>query len=316
MPTPLRQTRSYLMQLFATEQLHPRGDLGQNFLIDVNLIDYIVDQAQLSPADLALEVGTGTGGMTTFLAARSGHVISVDVDPQMSRLAAAATAEYPNVTLLRVDALKSKHRFAPELLSAIETQLAQPGISSLKLVANLPYSIATPVMSNLIASPLPWSRMVVTIQYELAARMQAGPGTGTYGALSAWLQSQSDVSILKTVSPQMFWPRPQVNSAIVQILPAPERAALITDRSFFQLFLRQVFQQRRKVLRSVLAHAFEPHVSREAAESLLTNLGLNVSARAEELPPAVLVCLANAIRSMVPETIEQADEPPARDFLS
>ncbi|MEZ6051155.1 MAG: rRNA adenine N-6-methyltransferase family protein [Planctomycetaceae bacterium] len=113
----------------------------------------------------------------------------------------------------------------------------------MKLVANLPYSIATPVISNLVATDLDWNRMVVTIQYELGERMRARPSTSHYGSLSVWLQSQCRVKLLKKLGPTVFWPRPQVNSAIMKITPDRGAAAQISDRRFFQDYIRRVFHQ-------------------------------------------------------------------------
>jgi len=185
-----RQTRSYLMTLFEQQGVHPRTDLGQNFLIDLNLVEYIVEEAELTPSDVVLEIGAGTGGMTTQLAQQAAAVVSVEVDANMHRLARAAVEPFENVTLLRCDALKNKNNFHPVVLDAIQEQLDADPDRRLKLVANLPYSIATPVVSNLVATDLPWVRMVVTIQYELGLRMRAKPRTSHYG--SAAQEARSD----------------------------------------------------------------------------------------------------------------------------
>lgn len=295
LPEPQRQTRSYLRQLFERQGLHPRTDLGQNFLIDVNLIEFVVRSAELTKDDVVLEVGPGTGGMTTFMAREAGHVISVEIDRNMFRLASEATAGSDNVTLLNTDALQSKHRLAPALLEAIEQQLAVSPERQLKLVANLPYNAATPVMSNLVASELPWTRMVVTIQYELGERMASGPSSPHYGALPVWLQSQCNVMLLRKIGPTAFWPRPKVDSAVVQVDPAPDRRALIDDRAFFHDFIRRLFQQRRKLLRSVLAAMFKRELGKEGIDQVLASLSIGESARAEELPVSTLVQLGNRI---------------------
>ncbi len=290
-----RQTRSYLMKLLAGQGFHPRTDLGQNFLIDLNLVDYIVDSGEITAKDVVLEIGAGTGGMTTQLAHQSAAVISVEVDTNMHRLASAAVAGYENVTLLRCDALKNKNCFHPAVLEAIQEQLDVAPGRRLKLVANLPYSIATPVVSNLVVTDLPWVRMVITIQHELGQRMRAKPRTPHYGSLSVWLQSQCHVKQLKKLGPTVFWPRPQVNSAIMRILPDPLAAARIADRRFFQDYVRRLFHQRRKLLRSVLVGMYRKQLTKQEIDDVLASAELGETARAEEMPVEAHVELANRL---------------------
>lgn len=303
MKTADRQTRSYLMKLFEEQGFHPRTDLGQNFLIDLNLVEYIVREAELTPRDVVLEVGAGTGGMTTHLAAHAAAVVSVEVDTNMYRLASAAVQDLGNVTLLRCDALKNKNRFHATVLEAVREQLAIDPRRRLKLVANLPYSIATPVVSNLVASDLPWVRMVVTIQYELALRMRARPSTPAYGSLAVWLQSQCRVKVLKKLGPKVFWPRPQVDSAIVKITPDPQAAAVILNRPFFQDYLRRVFHQRRKHLRSVLVGMYRKQLSKAEVDAFLSGMDFKEGVRAEELPVEMHVALSNRLYELIGEHI-------------
>ncbi|QDT24510.1 16S rRNA (adenine(1518)-N(6)/adenine(1519)-N(6))-dimethyltransferase RsmA [Gimesia chilikensis] len=295
-----RQTRSYLMRLFERHGFNPRSDLGQNFLIDLNIIEYVVEQGHIKPTDIVLEVGTGTGGMTTFMAQKARHVISVEYDRNMHTLASEATQKYDNITLLNCDALKNKNRLNPIVLEEIDQQLkANPG-SHLKLVANLPYNVATPIISNLVASDLPWNRMVVTIQYELGLKMSCKPATSNYGALSVWLQSQCFVKLLKKVGPTVFWPRPKVDSAIVQLTPNPPLKQKIEDRVFFQDFLRRVFQHRRKLMRSTLVGMYSKQLSKAEVDALLEAHGYErEKTRAEELTVPEMIELANAFQEQI-----------------
>ncbi|WP_232098762.1 16S rRNA (adenine(1518)-N(6)/adenine(1519)-N(6))-dimethyltransferase RsmA [Gimesia aquarii] len=288
------------MQLFEQHGFNPRSDLGQNFLIDLNIIEYVVDHGHIQPNDIVLEVGTGTGGMTTFMAQQAKHVISVEYDQNMYTLASEAIQNYQNVTLLNCDALKNKNNLSPQVLSAIDEQReANPG-SRLKLVANLPYNIATPIVSNLVASDLPWDRMVVTIQYELGLKMSCKPSTSNYGALSVWLQSQCFVKLLKKLGPTVFWPRPKVDSAIVQLTPNPPLKKKIRDRVFFQDFLRRVFQHRRKLMRSTLVSMYSKQLSKSEVDSILLEHGIvKEKTRAEELTVPSLIELANAFHEQV-----------------
>ncbi|VAX42773.1 SSU rRNA (adenine(1518)-N(6)/adenine(1519)-N(6))-dimethyltransferase [hydrothermal vent metagenome] len=288
-----RQTRSYLMELFNKHGINPRTDLGQNFLIDLNIIEYIVDQAELEATDVVLEVGTGTGGMTTFMAQQAAEVISVELDTNMHTIASGVVERYDNVTLLHCDALKNKNSLNPEVIEKVQEKLAEDPARQLKLVANLPYNVATPIVSNLVATDIPWARMVVTIQLELGQRMQSYPGKSAYGALSVWLQSQCRVKLLKTLQPTVFWPRPKVNSAIVRLLPNKGRAKNIHDRAFFHEFIRRLFHQRRKQARSVLAGMYRKQLSKPAVDAILQSLNFEPTVRAESLDIDALVNLSN-----------------------
>ncbi|MGE3315805.1 MAG: 16S rRNA (adenine(1518)-N(6)/adenine(1519)-N(6))-dimethyltransferase RsmA [Planctomycetaceae bacterium] len=296
------------MEKFAQRGLHPRTDLGQNFLIDLNIIEQIVREARLVPDDVVLEVGCGTGGMTTFLARQAGEVISVEIDRNMYEFAKEMTEPYSNVTLINRDVLKNKNRLAQEVIDAVAEKLAVDPARRLKLIANLPYAVATPVISNLVALDFPWERMVVTVQLEMAERMCANAGSSDYSALSAWLQSQCRLKILNRLPPQVFWPRPKVNSAVVGIVPDPERREKILDRPFLQDFLRRLFTQRRKLMRGVLAGMFREELDKQQIDALLESLGFETQIRAEQLEPAQLVELCNTVR----RAIETTQSEPAR----
>ena len=294
-----RQTRSFLMSLFQQHGINPRGDLGQNFLIDVNLIEFAVRAAELDPRDVALEVGSGTGGMTAFLAQAAGRVISVDIDKNMSMLASEAVQDCPNVTMINSDILKNKNTLDPHICEVIRHHVASIHGGRLKLVSNLPYSVATPVISNIIASDLPWERMICTIQWELAEKMEAEPGTSKYGAMSAWIQSQGTVRILRRLGPNVFWPRPKVDSAIISIWRDQEKAARISDRRFFQDFLRRAFTLRRKFIRSVLVALYRKELDKAEIDVLLGELGHTAEDRAENMDVATLIRLSNHLHATI-----------------
>jgi len=302
----VRQTRSYLMELFEQHGIHPRTDRGQNFLIDLNIVEFVVAEGQIGAEDVVLEIGAGTGGMTTFLAQSAAEVVSVEVDRNMYAMAQPAVEAFDNVTLLNCDALKNKNQLAPQVLEVIQQKLDEKPGRRLKLVANLPYNIATPVVSNLVATDLPWSRIVVTIQWELGLRMIAKPRSEHYGALSVWLQAQCAVKVLKRMRPNVFWPRPQVDSAIVRLSPRPDARAQIDDRHFFHDFLRRLFHQRRKYLRSVVVGMYRRQLSKATVDGILTDAGLAADARAEQLAPVVLVDLANRLDQHLRQSAESA----------
>lgn len=290
-----RQTRSHLMQLFQERGINPRSDLGQNFLIDLNIVEFVARNGEITGQDVVLEIGAGTGGMTTYLAKEAAHVVTVEYDRNMHRMASDAVAPYHNVTLLNLDALKNKNNFAPEVLAEIEKQLAVDPERRLKLVANLPYNIATPVISNLVATELPWVRMVVTIQYELGLRMKAEPRDSHYGSLSVWLQSQCFVKMIKKLGPTVFWPRPKVDSAIMRISPHYQNRHKIANREFFHDYCRRVFNQRRKFMRSVVVGMYSSELSKPQVDELMQGMGFTATTRAEEVDVPTHVEFANRL---------------------
>lgn len=312
----VRQTRSHLIELFEQHGLHPRTMFGQNFLIDLNVIDSIVRAADLSPADVVLEVGAGTGSMTTSLSTWAGRVVSVEIDRDMYALATEAVAKRTNVRLLNQDALKSKNTLAPEVIDAVRSglrevskQLGRP--PRLKLVSNLPYSVATPVVSNLIATDLPWERMVMTIQYELGLRMAAKPSTSNYGALGVWCQAHGRVEILRKLGPKVFWPRPGVDSAVVRIIRDKSRVRRMKDRAFFHDYARRVFQNRRKTLRSVLSAMVRKQLSKPQVDAFLAANDLTETSRADTLDVATHIRIANALQRRLADDGEQPATPPS-----
>jgi 16S rRNA (adenine1518-N6/adenine1519-N6)-dimethyltransferase len=166
-------------------------------------------------------------------------------------------------------------------------------------VANLPYNITTPIVSNLAATDLPWTRMVITIQFELALRMKAGPGNDHYGALSVWLQSQARVEILKKLIPKVFWPRPKVDSAIVRITPNEEKRSRISGRGGYLEYVRGAFAHRRKLLRGVLSAMYRDRLDKSSIDAAFADLGLPENSRAEELTPDQHVELFNRLHTQM-----------------
>src|SRR5262245_58294652 len=230
-----RQTQSYLLRRFEEAGIRPLARHGQNFLIDLNLLDLLVRTAKIGPQDVVLEVGTGLGSLTTRLAAAAAAVVTVEIDPRLQQLASEefAAAGLTNVTLLAQDALQSKNTMSPAVLSAVQEQLARHAGSRFKLTANLPYNVATPILSNLLsADPWPVS-LTATIQKELADRIVAAPGTKDYSALSIWMQALADIEIVRVMPPQVFWPRPKVHSAIIHIVTNPAKRSRLKDAEHF-----------------------------------------------------------------------------------
>lgn len=292
-PPHRNQTISFLSRRFAEVGIRPDARRGQNFLIDLNLLRILVDAAELEPDDVVLEVGGGTGSLTALVAERAAAVVTVEIDAALAQLHREELVGATNVTLLEQDALKNKNQLAPEVLAAVREALATPG-RHFKLVANLPYNVATPVISNLLAGePVP-DLMVVTIQKELADRITARPSTKDYSALSLWVQCQCEVEVVRLLPPTVFWPRPKVESAILRIVVDRQRRAQIADLEFFHRFVRAVFLHRRKFLRGVLLAAFK-QLSKPQVDAIMTRLGLGSDARAEQLDVATMQTLAEAV---------------------
>jgi 16S rRNA (adenine1518-N6/adenine1519-N6)-dimethyltransferase len=293
---PKRQTQSYLRELFARHGIAPLHRYGQNFLIDLNIHELIVNAAEVGPGDVVLEVGPGAGALTSLMAERGAAVVAVDIDPSMARLAAEATAGMPNVRVLNADALAGKNTLNPEVLDNIRSGLAAAPDRKFKLVANLPYNVATPIVGNLLVYPeLRPERMVVTIQKELADRMLAPPAAEAYGALSVTCQALADVALVRTLPPSVFWPRPKVDSAVVKLVPDPAKYAAVGDVDWFHSVVRRVFLHRRKNLRGVLYSLHRDRLTKPEVDALLESLGLEGGIRAEAMDVEEFIALSRRL---------------------
>jgi 16S rRNA (adenine1518-N6/adenine1519-N6)-dimethyltransferase len=296
-----RQTKTFLLERFREMGISPATRHGQNFLIDLNLVDLIIDLADLGPQDVVLEVGTGTGSLTAMMAERAGAVVTVEIDAHLFELASEQLLELPNVTMLQFDALRNKNHFDDRVAEAVGTQLAKEPSRRFKLVANLPYNIATPVVSNLLLWPHVPHSMVVTIQKELADRMTAKPSTKDYGALSVWVQSQCAVETVRVLPPSVFWPVPKVTSAIIRIVVDPARRAAIPDLNYFHQFVKSLFFHRRKFLRANVQAALKEHLGRDEVDRLLDEMGFAPDTRTEQLDVDTLLAFAEKVRAAAPE---------------
>ncbi len=291
-----RQTLSYLQKRFAAAGVKPQTRFGQNFLIDLNLVALIAKTAQLSARDVVLEVGTGTGSLTTIMAAQAGHVVTIEIDRLLAPIAQQEFAQLANVTLLNQDALRNKNHIDEIVLEAVRARMAEIPGARFKLVANLPYNVATPIISNLLGCD-PWpNRIVATIQKELAERIVALPRSKDYGALSIWIQCQAQAEIVRVMPASVFWPRPNVESAIIDIRPSRVLRDRIGDTEFFHNLMRGIFIHRRKFLRSALVAATKDRLSKSDVDDLLAQLELEENCRAEQLRVDDLIDLAEHVR--------------------
>jgi 16S rRNA (adenine1518-N6/adenine1519-N6)-dimethyltransferase len=285
--TQPRQTLSYLRTLFEEHGIRPKRKLGQNFLIDLNLLDLILRTAELTTEELAVEVGTGTGSLTARLLEQAGAVLSIELDTAFYHLARETLGEQDRLVLLHTDVLRNKNELNPDILNARDELQTRCGCPRWKLVANLPYAVATPVISNFLLTERPPERMVAMVQLEIAERLLARPGHKDYGALTVLVQSLADVWLVRRLAPSVFWPRPKVASAIVGIRPSPRRRERLTQRvgsvQRFRTFLRDLYTHRRKNLRGALAAMPSGRLPKEEVDRKLAELGLAGTGRAEEL---------------------------------
>lgn len=291
-----KQTVSFLRGRFQEVGFRPHSKHGQNFLIDLNLLDFLVRVADVRSSDVVLEVGAGTGSLTARLVERAAHVVTVEIDPHLAELALEQLDGAENVTLIQKDVLRNKNNFDESVIETLQEKITEAGQSDFKLVANLPYSVATPIISNLLDCQVTPASMTVTIQKELGERIVANPRTKDYSSLSVWVQSQCFAAIVRELAPSVFWPRPKVDSAIVQMVLDSQRRAAITDRSGFNRFVRGVFLHRRKFLRSSLVSS-QKQLTKADVDQIMLQLELGPESRAEELSVDQMLELWKAVDS-------------------
>jgi len=248
------QTLADIKLLLESAGLSPRKSLGQNFLIDKNLIGRLLDAAKLTPGELVLEVGPGTGTLTEGLLERGCRVVACELDRGLAEMLRTRVPTLPmpgaatNFTLIEGDCL-GKHRS----LNADAAAALGAGAEPFKLVANLPYAAATPLMLTLLINHPQCSLQAVTIQKEVAERMAAKPGTDAYGALSIVAQAMAEIVTVATLPPECFWPRPDVTSAMV--LVTRRAAPLTADPAGLLDLCQRMFAQRRKQIGTTLGRA-------------------------------------------------------------
>ncbi|MDR1290807.1 MAG: 16S rRNA (adenine(1518)-N(6)/adenine(1519)-N(6))-dimethyltransferase RsmA [Planctomycetaceae bacterium] len=298
--TDNRQTRSYLMKKFDAVGINPQTRLGQNFLIDLNLLRLLFESGRIESNDVVLEVGTGTGALTAPMSDAAAAVITVDVDPVMQELAKQELFGRRNIRFLQMDILKNKNTLRQDVLDAVYEELDKVDESGVKrrfkLVSNLPYCVATPLISNLLRTSRPPELMCVTIQKELAERITAKPGSKDWGALSLWTQSQCKTEIVRIMPPTVFWPRPKVDSAIVRLFLEEKQRNKIPDLDFFNEFSRAIFFHRRKFLRAGLCSTFKYTISKQRIDEIMDEMQFDKNTRAETLSLKTMLRLCEICR--------------------
>ena len=252
-------------------QFRMQKKYGQNFLIDANILRKIVEAAQITQEDCVLEIGPGIGTMTQYLAEAAGQVVAVEIDRELIPILDDTLSSYNNVTILCEDILKVD-------LSALAEQ---NGGKPVKVVANLPYYITTPIIMALFESHMPLASITVMVQSEVAERMQTGPGTKDYGALSLAVQYYAKPEMVARVPASCFLPRPNVDSTVVRLTRYEKPPVDAADETFLFAVIRASFNQRRKTLANGLANAGGLGVTRGQVEAVLEEMGLSKTVRGE-----------------------------------
>lgn len=262
---------------------------GQNFLIDRHVLDKIIRAAGIGDQDFVIEIGPGIGTMTQYLAGRARQVCAVEIDRELIPILGETLGSYDNVDIINDDILKVDIR---ELVERYNQ--GRPA----KIVANLPYYITTPIIMGLLENHAPVSAMTVMVQKEVAQRMQAGPGTRDYGALSLAVQYYARPYLAANVPPNCFLPRPKVGSAVVCLTCHDEKPVTVKDESQMFRLIRASFNQRRKTLANGLKNASGLSFSKEQIEQTLTVCGFPVSVRGETLSLTDFARLSDAFTEL------------------
>ncbi|MDE6846058.1 MAG: 16S rRNA (adenine(1518)-N(6)/adenine(1519)-N(6))-dimethyltransferase RsmA [Lachnospiraceae bacterium] len=262
-----------------------RKKFGQNFLIDNSILDKIIESAQITREDCILEIGPGIGTMTQRLAEEAGEVVAVEIDKNLIPILDETLADYDNVTILNEDILKVD----------INRIVAEHGGKPIKVVANLPYYITTPIIMALFENHVPLQSVTIMVQKEVADRMRVGPGTKDYGALSLAVQYYAKPEIITRVPASCFMPRPNVDSTVIKLTRYEKPPVQADDEEWLFAVIRASFNQRRKTLANGLANAGNLAVGRQQVEETLVEMGLPVAVRGEALTLEQFTELSNRI---------------------
>ena len=271
-------------------QFHFAKKFGQNFLIDTHVLDKIVRAAEITPEDYVLEIGPGIGTLTQYLCESAKHVFAVEIDDNLIPILQDTLSPYDNVTVIHNDVLKL------DINKLVEEKCEGKRI---KVVANLPYYITTPIIMGLFESHVPIDSITIMVQKEVADRMQVGPGTKEYGALSLAVQYYAKPEIVAIVPPNCFMPRPNVGSAVIRLTRHKEVPVQVNDEKLMFKIIRASFNQRRKTLANGLNNAPDIHLSKEVIQESIEELGVPVTIRGEALTLQQFAQLSNIIGSKI-----------------
>lgn len=262
---------------------------GQNFLINTHVLEKIISAAGITKNDCVLEIGPGIGTMTQYLAENAGHVVAVEIDRNLIPILKETLADYDNVTVINEDILRVDIKALAE-----EYNDGKP----IKVVANLPYYITTPIIMGLFESGVPIDNITVMVQKEVADRMKEGPGSKDYGALSLAVQYYAEPEIVANVPPNCFIPRPNVGSAVIRLTRHKEMPVEVKDPALMFKIIRASFNQRRKTLQNGLGNASELPYTKEQIAAAIAEMGLTPTIRGEALSLAQFAQLSDILGAM------------------
>ena len=287
MKTPTLGNPQNTIEILQKYNFNFQKKFGQNFLIDEHVLDKIIRAAEITKDDYVLEIGPGIGTMTQYLACAAREVTAVEIDRALIPILEDTLKEYDNVSIINEDILKVD-------IAALAKE--KNGGRPIKVVANLPYYITTPIIMGLFESHVPLESITVMVQKEVADRMQVGPGTKDYGALSLAVQYYAKPEIVANVPPNCFMPRPKVGSAVIRLTRHEQCPVEVEDEKFMFRVIRASFNQRRKTLANGLNNAPDIQVSKEDIAKALEELGVGASIRGETLTLEQFARLSNILK--------------------
>ena len=288
-----RHTKRDLTKIFKERGLRANRLLGQNFLVDHNVLEFICKAAGVAEGDVVFEIGAGTGLLTEHLARTGATVVAVEIDRNLFEIAHEYVGDLPNVSLLCCDVHGARRRINPDA----EAALRGAGGGALKVVSNLPYCISTDLLVSLLEMERVVERMVLTVQKEFADRLLAAPGSRDYGPLTVLLGAHGRVERLRDLTPAVFWPVPKVGSSVVRFTRDAGKAAQIADYKRLKALAAALFSQRRKTAAAVLRHARLPGLAKKDVAAVLAAAGVDEKARADGLTVAQVVAVSNILNS-------------------
>lgn len=266
---------------------HFQKKYGQNFLIDTHALEKIIRAAGITKEDFVLEIGPGIGTMTQYLCENAREVMAVEIDQNLIPVLKDTLSAYDNVTVVNEDILK---------LDIVQVAMEHNDGKPIKVVANLPYYITTPIIMGLFESHVPLESVTVMVQKEVADRMQSNPGTKEYGALSLAVQYYAEAEVVANVPPNCFMPRPNVGSAVIRLTCHKENPVKVADEKFMFRIIRASFNQRRKTLQNGLGNDAGLSVTKEEAAKALEQMGISPTIRGEKLSLQEFAALSDILQ--------------------
>ncbi|APC46745.1 16S rRNA (adenine(1518)-N(6)/adenine(1519)-N(6))-dimethyltransferase [Virgibacillus halodenitrificans] len=279
-------TPSRTKEILSTYSFHFKKSLGQNFLVDANILENILKQAGIDKGAGAIEIGPGIGALTEQLAIHADKVLAFEIDQRLLPILNSTLSDYNNVTIIHQDILKADVRTSIE-------EYFHPD-QPVHLVANLPYYITTPILMKLLMEKLPVASFTVMIQKEVAERMAAQPNSKSYGSLTIAIQYYTNAKVVMNVPKQVFMPQPNVDSAILRLVTREEPPVEVDDEDFFFTLVQACFAQRRKTLRNNLLSHFKHDYNKEEISLLLEEIAIDGTRRGESLSMEEFARMANA----------------------